>query len=628
MRRGLFALVSSLLAIIAFAGVNLASNQWLAPVRLDFTGNQLFTLSSSAKTVVQRLVEPIELEFVLSRNVASNFPAIRAHADRVRELLAEIAAESRGKISIRETDPRPFSDDEDRIVAAGLTPAPQDGGDPLYFGVIGKNSVDDAIAIPFLSPGRDSELEYDLVRLIAQLDNPEPAKIAVISSLPAMEGDGRGEGDAFILKEMRRTYDIASVEKNFTALPANADVLMIVHPPKLNDWQLYQIDQFLMRKGRALIALDPMSRIAVMTQGARLPLASSLGPLEQSLGVSVGPEVVADRTLALPVPVDAGNGRRGIEGQPLFIGAPPALMSQKDLVTADLTRSVNFGASGRLVKSPALRGRFTPLIETTPDAALIPAAIAAQGPAPREVLANLKPIDGRQTLAGRLEGQLSTAFPNGPPPPPANEDPVLAQLARDDAAKAPPQLRASKIPAQIVMVADTDVFDDGFYINPQGGAPIADNAAFFLNALDNLTGDEALVELRSRAPAARPMTRVDNLRQAASDRLNAEQSRLQKQLGETQTRLSELETARKAADAAGGPRIRRGEEEAKEIADFRKQAADIRSRLRSVEREFRRDIDSLAGRLELFNVWLPPLVIATIGLAVFALRNRRRRRAP
>jgi hypothetical protein len=71
----------------------------------------------------------------------------------------EIAAQSGGKVKIRETE-RAVFDEEDRVVAAGLTPAPTNGRDPIYFGVIGHNTVDDAIAIPFLAPER-TLLEYE-----------------------------------------------------------------------------------------------------------------------------------------------------------------------------------------------------------------------------------------------------------------------------------------------------------------------------------------------------------------------------------------------------------------------------------------------------------------------------------
>ncbi len=612
MKRGQFALIASALAAIIFVGLNIAAARWLAPARIDFTSNKLYTLSSSARAVVARLVEPVELELVYSRNAAADYPDIRMHGARVRELMNEIAARSGGKVRVRETDPAPFSEEEDRVAAAGVVPMQADGGDPVYLGVIGRNAVDDVIAIPTLTATRDGQLEYDLVRLVAQLDDPAPPRVAVISSLPAWAGDGTSEGDAFILREMRRAFEIVPVENGFSELPADADMLMIVHPPALNEWQLYLIDQFLMRKGRAFVALDPLSRVALATQGPRAVRTSSLGRLEAGLGVKLDDAVIADRMLGLPVEIDAGGGRRVVESQPLFIAAPTALLSKTDMATADLSRALNFGDAGRWVAADAAKTMFAPLVETTPEAARIAVERAAANPSPRAVMADYAPLDARQALAGRLSGELRTSFPDGAPPAPAG------------AASPGPHVAASQTLAEIVMVADADMLDDGFYLDPGTGAPMADNAAFVLNALDNLGGDPALVALRSRAPAARPMARVDALRDAASQRLYAEQAELEKRLAETEARLAELEKARSAAEASG-LRLAREDGRTAEIDAFRAEALEIRGRLRAVERDFRRDIDVLKGRLQLFNVWLPPLVIAALGLAVFAWRSLRRR---
>ncbi|HVY87566.1 MAG TPA: Gldg family protein [Hyphomonadaceae bacterium] len=615
MRRSHFAVLASLLAAIIFVGLNLASWKWLAPVRVDFTQNGLYTLSSSARRVVERLVEPVELELVYSRGRGANFPAIRAHADRVRELMNEIAARSGGKVRVRETDPEPFSDDEDRITAAGLSAVPTDGGDPIYLGVIGHNSVDDAIAIPYLSPDRDALLEYDLVRLIAQLDNPEPPKVAVISSLPAYQGDGTGEGDAFVLREMRRAFTVIPVDQNFRALPPGTNVLMIVHPGPLNEWQQYVIDQFLLRKGRALIALDPVSRVSLAQQGRRAIPSSNLGRLGETLGVTVASDVAVDRVLGLPVEVDAGAGRRNIESQPLFPAVPRALLSRTDPITADLSRAINFGAPGHLVVTPVAGLAFTNLAETTSEAGLASSELAMSDPTPRKVLESYKKA-GAQILAGRLSGRLTSAFDH-PPAPPVEEDPVVSAVAQKEVARVEPYVSRSDITAQIVFVADSDVFDDGFYVNPNNNTPIADNAAFILNALDNLGGDEALTALRSRAPAARPMERVDAMRAQARARLYSEQERLEKGLAEAESRLKQLE-ARRVDGAARTP------EEIAEIAAYRDRAATTRKQLRNVEREFRRDIDALAGSLEFLNVWLPPLFVGVLGVGVFLWRSRRR----
>ncbi len=400
-------------------------------------------MSDSARRVVERLVEPVELELVYSRGLGADFPAVRAHAERVRELMKEIAARSNGHVKLRETDPEPFSETEDRITAAGLQPAPTDKGDPIYFGVIGVNSVDDRIAIPYLAPERDAMLEYELVRLIAQLDDPAPPKVAVISSLAAFQGDGSGQGDAFVLREMRRAFEVVPVDPNFRALPPGTDILMMVHPGPLDEWQTYVVDQFLLRHGRAILALDPVSRVSLATEGRRAFASSSLGKLSETLGVTLGKEAAADRALALPIEIDAGGGRRTIEGQPLFPAAPRALMSTSDPVTADLSRSINFGAPGYLVAKPNPQATFTPIVETTAQAALIDPAIAMENPPPRTVMANYKLAGAALTLAGRLSGKLKSAFP-GPPMMTVDEDPVVAELQNQEKARIEPYVSSRR----------------------------------------------------------------------------------------------------------------------------------------------------------------------------------------
>jgi len=616
MRRTHYAILASVAVVATFAGLNVASWKWLAPARADFTANHLYTLSSSARQVVERLIEPVELEFVYSRSLGSDFPAIRAHADRVRQLINEIAAHSGGKVKVRETEPEPYSEEEERIAGAGLTPAPTDRGDPLYIGVIGHNTVDDAIAIPFLAPERDALLEYELVRLISQLDDPSPPKVAVISSLTPYQMHPSEPQAAFLLREARRAYDVEVMEPDFQELPPGTDVLMIVHPGPLSEWQQYLIDQFLLHQGTALIALDPAARAAAVQMGGQAPTASSLGRVEQMLGVRLAPDVIADRTIALPVNVDAGAGRIVQVGQPLFIAPPPSMMSKADVITADLSRPINFGSSGHLVFTTHAGMKFEPLIEASSDAALMTPTFAMSDPAPRAVTEAYQPSGQKPVLAARISGALRSSFER-PPAPPEGEDAVLAELQRQAMARAAPFVAASESPAEIIMIADADMMDDGFYVHPQTGQALADNAAFVLNALDNLSGDYALTELRSRAPAARPMTRVDDIEAAARDRLFAEQTRLQKLLDDAEAKAGALE-ARRAGGAAST------EQELAEIDAYRTEALEARRQLRAVEREFRRDVDALSAQLAFINIWLPPLTVVLVGVGIIFWRSRRR----
>ncbi len=616
-----YTLFASFCVILIFAGLNIAGQRWLAPVRADLTDAGLYTLSEAAEDIASQLTEPVDLEFVYSRAQSADYPAVRAYGARVRELLNEISARSGGNVRIAETDPAPFTVDEDRVLEAGLTAAPSESGDPLYFGVIGRNSVDDQLVIPFLSPEREALLEYDLVKLISQLDDPAPPRIGLITDLRTFSGDGTAKGDPYILREIARSFKIEQVPNNFVVVPENLDALLIVHPPELSLRQQYAIDQFLLSNGRALIALDPASRSALTRRGRRARLSSKLGRAEATLGLAPLDEVVIDRELGLPVE-RVEDGRRVVESQPLFVAPSPNLLSREDPVTADISRPINFGAPGRLIVSPPSGARFQALIRTSDDAALISPQLGGSDVSPRDLLTEYASMGEAQVLMGRLSGQLASAFSaDDIPPIQLPDDPVLARLV-DVPDELPEHLVQSARPADILLVSDADLFDDSFFVAP-GGAPIADNAVLILNALDNIAGDAALVRLRSRAPSLRSMTRIDAMRDAAREALYVEQSNLENRLTETEARMTELRM-----QGVGGGFLRDESAidaaQAEELAQFRSEAIEIRQRLRDVEREFRAEIDALERRLVVFNMWLPPLVIILLGVFIMTWRSRRK----
>src|SRR5262249_50219332 len=139
--------------------------------------------------------------------------------------------------------------------------------------------------------------------------------------------------------------------------------------------------------------------------------------------------------------------------------------------------------------------------------------------------------EGRiETIATRLSGALQTAYPNGPPEGGDSGDSLATQ-----------RLTRSARPAEIVVVADTDVLADDFYVDPQSGGAAADNASFALNAIDVLSGSDALVSLRSRAPSIRRMTTIDNMEREAQRLIQQRQEQLQGELEDTQQRLAQLQ---------------------------------------------------------------------------------------
>ena len=622
-----YLILASLALIAIFGAANLLAQSWFSGARADFTENQLYTLSDGTRATVSNLAEPIDLTFVYTRDVGQDFPAVRAYAVRVRELLSAYETLGGANIRIREIDPAPFSEAEDEALAAGLVAVDTNGGDPLYFGLIGRNAVDDERVIPFLAPEQETRLEYDITRMVARLDRPEPARIGLLSTLPGMNALTDEAGYA-IRREMGKTFSVELIEEDFVELPAEIDVLMVVHPPEFTDWQLWQIDQFILRTGRALFLIDPAAKTAQGTGPFNMTNRQTRSDLDRfatAWGVRLDDAAIADTETALSIEADAGDGRTTILQHPLFLAVPPALMSRTNITTADLGRTVNFGAPGRLILNDGAPGTREILMQTGPAPSDIPPDRAAVELSAGDTISLYQASDiGAAPLAVRLTGPMVSAFPNGAPPPDLPDDPIYAELARAAAEEAPPHMSTSAVDADIIIISDADMLDDGLHLNLQSGVPFADNAAFILNALDSLSGGSELMSLRARAPGYRPMATVDRMREDAQTRFFAEQARLEARLNNAQQRLEELQ----AVGAAGGffdgdVGAELTEAERAELARLREDMVTTRARLRQIERDFRRDIDRLELQLRLFTILGGPLLIGLAGVLLFYRKRRR-----
>lgn len=613
------------LIIAIFVAATLIVQPIMRGARLDFTENNLYTLSEGTRSVLTSLEEPVDLTFVYTRQVGQDYPAVRAYATRVRELLETYKTVAGSKLRVRVIDPEPFSEAEDEALSAGIQAVESEGSDPLYFGLIGNNTVDDQRVIPFLAPEQEETLEYDLTRLIARLDRPEPPVVGVLSTLQGMRGDGQESGYT-LLQEIAKTFTLQEIDEDFFSLPEDMDVLFIVHPPELNDWQAWLIDQYILRTGRAIILVDPAAKTARGSDFSGLgdrQIRSDLGRFGPVWGVELSEEALADTESALPIQTSAGEGRTNVVRHPLYLSASPELMSAENLITADLSRTVNFGAPGALLLDEDSPFDREILIHTGEAPSWIEADRAVTDLTPRDTLDLYEPLDSSQALAVRLHGALVTAFPDGQPSADWPDDPVLAELARAEAEKAAPHISTSERDAEILILSDADMVDDGLYVDMQSATAFADNGALIMNALDVMSGDANLLSLRARTASRRPMTRVENMRDEAQARFFDEQAQLEEKLTQSQNRLEQLQqSASGDAFFEGNLEAMLTEEERIELARLREDIVETRSRLRDIERDFRRDIDSLEGWLKFINIFGGPIIVAL--LAGFVWWRRRK----
>ena len=610
------------LLLLIFVSLNLFATLSLRSWRVDLTQNQLFTLSQGTRNILAKIDEPVVLKFYYSQNQAAEQPQIRLFAGRVRDMLEEMTGQAGGRIKLEIIDPTPFSEAEDQAVAQGLVARPIGNGEVIYFGLTGTNMVDNLEVIPFFADERQQYLEYDLARLIHNLSQPEKPVLGIISNLPLDTGAGgimaamRGQSQPFLIyAELIDRFDVEFIAPQTVRIPQRVDVLLLAHPRAPDDIQAYAIDQFVMRGGRVIAFIDPQSEVSLTAGPNGEPLKgyteqSNLPRLMQQWGVAMDDsQILADRKRAQRV-ATGRDARRALSDYILWMGYGPDEVNRDDLITSNIDR-LNLGTVGVLTRPEGASTDWTALVTSSDEAGLMGRDYVLSAPTPDALQRRFVTGDAPYVIAARLSGRVTTAFADGPPP---------ATTQKGERAK-PQDHVASTDNANIVVFADSDFFDDRFWVSEQNylgqrfGVPIADNGKFLLNAVENLMGSNDLISLRGRERVARPFTRVEALRRAAEKQYLQEEENLLLRIETAQAELDRLEqSGASLGDAEAAAQAHRAE------------LLAARKGLRRVQGDLRRDIDALEAWVTTLNIVTMPLLVGALALAL-AWRQRRRRLA-
>lgn len=617
-----------LIGLALFVAVNILSNTTLKSLRLDLTENSLYTLSEGTKNILANLDEPITLRFYLSEKLATQLPGINSYASRVKELLQEYQRYAGNKLRLEIIDPEPFSEQEDRAVAYGLQGVPlDDSNTTFYFGLVGTNAIDTEETITFFQPDRESFLEYDVSKLVYKLANPKQPVMGIMSSLPIQGSSSpfmqNAEQSLMIVDQLRQLFEVRTVDTTATTIDSDIDVLMLVHPKELTDSTLYAIDQFILSGGRAMIFVDPYSETDTPPQNPQNPLAnmnaprnSDLAKLFEQWGVELMQDkVIGDMNLAQRVQIRKGS-RAVVIDYPVYMDLnSPTLFSSDDIVTGDLG-NVNVATAGSLTHKEGASTDMIPLMVTSEQAMAIDSSKLGMFADPEAMVKEFKP-EQQFTLAARITGQVKTAFPDGKP---VTEEEETETIDEDT-----PHLTESKDSINVIVVADTDLLQDQFWVQVQNflgqriAIPLASNGDFVTNSIESLMGNNDLISVRSRGNFTRPFTKVAEIQKVAEQRFREKEQELQARLEQTEQKLLELQN-QKQGDSA----LLLSAEQRQEIDGFRQQKVQIRKELRDVQHQLRKDIEALESQMKFVNIGLIPLFIAFGGIGLAFYRREKR----
>lgn len=614
-RKTVFSVGGALLVLVILVLVNVLLSR--TTVRWDATAEGLYSLSQGTRTILAELDQDVVFKVFYSRHVVNMPPQIKTFAQRMIDFLSEYEHYAKGRISVEIIDPKPDSEEEEWAIKYGMQSLSLPTGEPLFLG-LAASAADQEASIAFLDPTREMRLEYDLTRMITRLQMPDRKKIAIFSALPVQGADpmamrmGRPSEPWFFVEELGKTYDLVHIPANADRIDAAADLLVLFHPRNMSESLAFAVDQYILNGGNAIVFSDPLSLMDDPRMG---PGGSIPESLFQAWGISIeAATAVADYNFATRLR-DENNQ---VETNPLWLSVQADAFNRENLITANL-ESMLLPVAGAIEPLPDSPVAIEPLVQSSPNNQLLSALSHTMDV--EWLRRDFEPSGVIRNLAVHLSGTFKTAFPDGRPSVQnAFEE---TELEADLEAVETPLIEGSAA-AVVVVVADSDLLYDGYYVSRQNllGFTIAnifnDNLNFLLNACEMLTGDPALITIRSRGTFERPFTRVQALERRAQDRWLSQEQALVRQIEETSATLRLLEQQKDASQQAI-----LSEEQEQEIARFQEEKLRINRELRTVRRNLRAEIEQLGTIVKFLNIFFIPLMIGVGGVIFSIIRQRK-----
>jgi ABC-type uncharacterized transport system involved in gliding motility auxiliary subunit len=602
----------------------------VAPARVDLTREKAYTLSAGTKAVLQKLDTPIKIRFYCtqSETATPETVALRSYARNVEDLLQEYQQVAGKNLVVEKYDPQPDSDAEDSARLDGLEPQTLMGNDEFYLG-LSINLADERVAIPFLDPSRERQLEYDLTRAIARVFAPDKPTVGVMSALPVFGGpvnpmmaeSGQSGPPAWsLIDELKEDFNLKHIELTADTIDDDVKVLLVIHPKEISDQTQYAIDQFILRGGKVIALLDAQSIVDSRQQqqqqqnpmmGGPTAASSTLDKLLPAWGLAFDTgKVVAD--LAFKLELNGPNGQP--TEAPAFLGLNADGINRDDIATGPLD-TVWLPLSGAFTGTPVAGLKETVLLHSSTQAELVDGMAASMGG--ESLMNDFKPTGVSYALAVRLTGKFKTAFPNGKPGD--KDDQATNAPAKDNS------LKESKVESSVVLFGDSDFAADDFSMrkveSPFGtmASPLNGNLNLVQNLVELMAGDSNLIGIRSRATTHHPFTRIEQMEAAAEAQGEARITELQSSLNDTQQRLDELQQQKKDPDQ----RFILSPEQRAELDNFRKKQGEVSRQLKQARKDLRKEVVSLETHIKWLNILAMPLAVTVAGITIAVIKRKK-----
>ncbi len=484
----IFSPVNIILIVANLVMINAISSNIFG--RLDLTENRMYTLSSVTREILRELDEPLTIKAYFTKDLPAPYNNIARY---VEDQLAEMKAQSKGHFRYEFLDPA----DEEELKKE----AEKFRLEPIQVNVMRADKVEFKLA--YLGMVLIYEDKEEVIPTIQSLENLEYEIVSKIRRITSDEAqtvgflDGHEEAKlreemTGLDRELRKLYELKPVNLSTRyTVPEDIDLLCVIGPKQdIPEKDRFAIDQFLMRGGKLLLAINKVKAELSQMQADRGPLR--IDPWTENYGFRIKDQLAVDsKAPTLPFQIMGRYGRQiTLVHYPLF---PEVVNFNRDIAALKVLRQVRFYFPSPIDTTLAANldsVGITPLFWTSGKSAIQSQPFDINPLTQRGKytfdMANLP-------LGALLMGKFTSFWKDKSVPKDDEGNPVTDE-----------EIIPQSPETRIVVIGDANFIQDAYIV--QG----LDNLTLMLNLVDWLMQDERLISIRSREVSSRPIGEVSD----------------------------------------------------------------------------------------------------------------------
>lgn len=456
--------------------------------RIDLTEGKKFSLSKPTLDIIKNLKNRLIIKYYYNDSFRRHVSMSKI-AQYVSDILREYRDHSKGMIEIIIEELSIDKDREklDELESKGfnyraLAEATQSGEAKFAQGLSGiiLNYENKESVIPDIFS--DIGFEYVLDKEIKKLTSEKEQNIGLILAY----GNKSFENEYKYLKQLIETEYKVTIINSGENIPNFVDLILIIGAEQLTDYDLFNIDQFIMNKGKALILSSGINVIYNRYSQIAIPKDSKLFDLLKHYGITINRNLVGDNESYKPLPKSIFEQLR-YPVWPLITGEN---INRNHPIVKNLRKITLFWPSSIDI-SDTIKDKTEILLKTTKKAWAKTERMELN---PTIYRYPLEEGNNQYNLACAFSGELTSFYKDKPIPKNEVNPNIKYEKEKKESGK-----------AKLVIIAN-DMFLESLIL--EAGLATQEELILLINSIDWLLEDFSLIQIRDKGSFSRPLDKV------------------------------------------------------------------------------------------------------------------------